>query len=133
MLFLTAKVLLTIVFSLFFFILIRLTVIGMDFNKPVTGCRKGIIRCLYWCLAHTMLIIGFYCKTTEHVDVDYSEYLGPDYKETMKPVKKVSTIICNHMSFMDIVILCGSYLQPAFTPSIKFSEVPLLAGACNAL
>jgi len=76
---------------------------------------------------------AFYWVTDEYVDADYSEYLGPDYREKMKPIKKVSTIVSNHVSFMDVIIMVASDLQPAFTPSIKFKNAPLLSSAANAL
>jgi len=67
------------------------------------------------------------------VDADYTEYLGPDYKENMTPVKKVSTVVSNHVSFMDMPILIASHLQPAFTPSVNFKSIPLFSSAAYGL
>ena len=37
-------------------------------------------------------------------DVDYSKYLGPDYRSEKFKGKQVSTVISNHISFLDILI-----------------------------
>lgn len=40
------------------------------------------------------------------VDADYSEYLGPDYKEKYdKTILKTSTIICNHVTQHDSMMI----------------------------
>ena len=51
-------------------------------------------------------------------DVDYSKYLGPDYRQNKFKGKKVSTMICNHIGFLDelVWIICDSQL-PSFTPA----------------
>lgn len=46
-----------------------------------------------------IFVSGFCCTDMIDVDADYSEYLGPDYKEKYdKEIKKTSTIICNHVT-----------------------------------
>jgi len=35
------------------------------------------------------------------VDVDYTYYLGEGYKNKEKKIKKTSTIISNHVGFLD--------------------------------
>ena len=40
------------------------------------------------------------------VDADYSEYLGPDYKEKYdSSILKTSTIICNHVTQHDSMMI----------------------------
>ena len=86
---------------LYFF---RLLTLGHDFKKgPIpTGCRKKIVNFLYringkiW-----MLVCGVFVTHTDKKEYDFSYYLGPGYKEKYKPIKKCSTIISNHVSWID--------------------------------
>lgn len=62
---------------------------------------------------------------TEIKECDYSFYLGKNYKENYKPIKSTSTIVCNHISWLDVVVLI-KHLSPAFAPSAEFRGMPLL-------
>ena len=42
----------------------------------------------------------------KHLDIDYSRYLGPDYKNDPKKDTYTSTIVSNHVSWLDSVIAC---------------------------
>lgn len=59
------------------------------------------------------------------IDFDYSYYLGSDYKQKMSQYKNTSTIVCNHISWLDPVVLI-KLIRPAFAPSSEFQGVPLL-------
>ena len=70
--------------------------------------------------------------SVNYIDLDYSEYLGPDYKNTQKKIKRTSTIVCNHVSWLDAVVLIKN-IRPAFAPSQEFSNVPLLSTLINSI
>ena len=42
--------------------------------------------------------------TLTYQDVDYSYYLGEGYESRYKDIKKTSTIVCNHVSWLDPLI-----------------------------
>ena len=65
-------------------------------------------------------------------DIDYSYYLGPSYKQNYKDVKKTSTLIVNHVSWLDALILIY-IITPAFAPHIFFKTVPVFSTTCNVL
>jgi len=53
-------------------------------------------------------------------NMDYTEYLGPKWKEELKAYKKViPTIVTNHSSFLDTWILLSSKWYPAFLAKIE--------------
>lgn len=57
--------------------------IGHDFKKgPMkNGCRKWIITFMYHvCCCFVLFISGMRTKL-KYIEMDYSEYLGPDYKK----------------------------------------------------
>ena len=66
------------------------------------------------------------------INIDYSEYLGPDYKETQEDGKRTSTMVCNHVSWLDTVILIKN-LSPAFAPSSELGRLPVLSTLMEAL
>ena len=78
-----------------------------------------------------MFVCGVRCSH-RYQDYDYSEYLGKDYKQNMKSIKKVSTIICNHVSWIDTQCLY-QYFQLAFTLDIGFKKAPLMANLGNVV
>ena len=64
-------------------------------------------------------------------DVNYSYYLGPNYKRTMS--KKVpATVIANHVSFLDVMIFSGR-IFPSFAAMDGLSKVPLVSTLGNAV
>lgn len=112
----------------------RILSIGHDFKKgPMkNGCRKWLIYFFYHiCCSFYLFVAG--CSTTlKHIDVDYSEYLGEHYKEYAKKIKRTSTIVCNHVSWLDPVVLIKE-IRPAFAPSAEFKNVPLLGSLIDAI
>lgn len=113
----------------------RLIACCRDFKKygPLKkGPRKKCIEIIFTFFASVLLII-FGCWTTvKEVDVNYTYYLGPDYKQKMKPIKKTSTVIANHISFLDGPVLSKA-IFPAFAPSIEFSTFPIVSTILNTL
>ena len=59
----------------------------------VDGCTKFL-----WRIA---LFIGGITVSFKPVDYDYTEYLGPNYKEKYKKNIMASTLICNHVTWPD--------------------------------
>lgn len=51
-----------------------------------------------------MLVAGVWTEY-EEVDFDYSEYLGPNYKQKYNHSIKTSTIVTNHVSWHDTMNL----------------------------
>jgi hypothetical protein len=58
------------------------------------------------------------------VDFDYTAYLGPDYKETIKGPKYLSTYVSNHSSWLDVPILIAN-LKPAFASKNTLKKTPI--------
>ena len=63
--------------------LVKIVCIGHDFKKgPVPpGCRKTIIAGLFWVFVRIYLLICGLSVNCKNIDYDYSEYLGPNYKD----------------------------------------------------
>ena len=79
-------------------------------------------------------------------DVDhYQEYLGPleeqnRYQADSTPehesvpkrgIGPSSTIICNHVGFMEILNLVCSPLSPSFTPKADIQKMPFISGIAH--
>jgi 1-acyl-sn-glycerol-3-phosphate acyltransferase len=76
------------------------------------------------------MFIGGAFPTYETIDFDYSDYLGPDYESQMKPVAKVSTIVCNHSSWLDIMLMLSSKYCPGFAAKKTLRKVPIFGILC---
>jgi len=79
-----------------------------------------------------MLFIHNYTqKTTKFTEdqIDYSKYLGPDWKKNKFKGKKISTMCGNHHSYLDhIVPVINPHLEaiaPIFTPAAFVKNLPI--------
>ena len=108
--------------------------IGHDFRKgPIkNGCRKWLMYFFYHVCCSFYLFVCGMRTTLNYKDVDYSYYLGPDYKTHMKKIKRTSTIVSNHVSWLDSLILIY-IVTPAFAPHIFFKSVPVFNKTCEVL
>ena len=70
-----------------------------------------------------MFAFGYRFKHKK-LDFDYSEYLGPDYKETMKLPKHISTIVSNHSSWFDPLLL-NNIFGCGFAAKKEIKNVPV--------
>ena len=70
------------------------------------------------------ILSGFPVRVIES-DVDYTKYLGKDYKTTQKLPTKVATIVANHTSWLDAPVLIGAY-HPGFCVNEESRKVPFL-------
>ncbi len=97
------------------------------------GCRKSVINYMYHFVAVIYIFIaGMSSTMTEVKQCDYSYYLGKNYMETRKPIKSTSTIVCNHISWLDVHVLC-KHILPAFAPSAEFKGMPILGSLIDFL
>jgi 1-acyl-sn-glycerol-3-phosphate acyltransferase len=102
--------------------------IGHNGRKPFTGLRKCLIRsyynfCCYYLAAQHFIRLRY--KVQE--EYDYSYYLGPDYLKTQKLPAQTSTLVCNHQTWFDNLVLVGSPWHPAFGVKIEAKSVYVLA------
>jgi 1-acyl-sn-glycerol-3-phosphate acyltransferase len=81
------------------------------------GVRRWIIMFVYDICVRLYLVVFGMRTELNHIDFDYSFFLGPDYKDLMPKIKQTSTIVCNHVSWLDSVILI-KHIRPAFSPTI---------------
>lgn len=96
------------------------------------GCRKKLIRKIYRASAGFGIFLAGMTTTVTYQDVDYSYYLGDDYQSKYKDIKKTSTIVCNHVSWLDPLILIH-IVAPAFAPSVAYKKVPVFSTTCSVL
>jgi hypothetical protein len=57
--------------------------------------------------------------------VDYSEYLGPDWRKDYKPVKQISTIASTHFHYLDPLTYMATSVYPSFTPASFLKGIPI--------
>lgn len=134
MLTLTTRVILLFTGMVVLFFSISFLSIGHNFDKgPMPeGCRKRLIRSIYRaCCGWGIFIAGMRTAVT-YQDVDYSYYLGEGYKDKYRDIKKTSTLVCNHVSWLDALILIY-IITPAFAPSSFFKTVPVFSTTCSVL
>ena len=64
------------------------------------------------------------------MDVDYTFYLGKDYKEKMSD-KHTSTIVSNHVSWLDCIVF-ARMIAPAFAPAYFLKNAPVVGALAKA-
>jgi hypothetical protein len=108
---------------------------GVPIEGKVTGWRKYLVGySFYLCTYTALLSLGIIPSTETIEDADYSEWLGKNYK--FEPTKSgvVSTVVCNHMSFIDIlVLLFKTRGQIGFLAASEFRKFPVLGTFCIAI
>lgn len=93
------------------------------------GCRKPIIKFAYQTACRFVVFLsGVKTGKVDRNDYDYSPYLGPDYKAEPTP-NHVPTFVCNHTSWMDVIILIIHY-APAFAAKKSLRKVPIFGLLC---
>ena len=132
-------------------IILMIVLIGHDRNKPITGLRKvlcqGTIRVTIYLIC---LVMYFTFMSSERITLEqvnnYEEYLGPiseqkkyqskdtqaDPREPKRGKGPSSTIVCNHIGFMEIFnMLC--VLTPSFTPKADVAKIPIINYITDAM
>ena len=104
--------------------------IGQEWDKPLTGWRKSLdYSILRFLAALVVLSWGYIIHYAEHDElvIDYSKYLGPDWRENKLDGKRCPTIVANHMNTVLEVL---SYIvkmpeMPCFTPAHFIKQFPI--------
>lgn len=102
---------------------------GLPFDKPLSGIRR---RCIEHVIAYhswmLCLLSGYKPKHVykEEKHVDYSKYLGPNWRENKFKGKRVSTQVSNHIGIIDVFLSLSHGQYCSFVASIhvkKFTGV----------
>lgn len=96
------------------------------------GCRKWFIMFVLRLGCTIYLFIAGMRTSLIYKDVDYEYYLGPSYRKNVNATRRTSTIICNHVSWLDSVVILKN-IRCAFAASIEFQNAPLLSTFINVL
>lgn len=107
-----------------------------DFSKgPLkNGCRKSILTCTVRFLGYIQLFLAGLFYTTVEKDADYSYYLGDDYESKYdKNVKKASTIVSNHITWLDSQTIFMALGNVAFGATSELENVPITGKLAKAL
>ena len=107
-------------------VICKVLTFGHDFSKgPIKdGCRKITIKIAYHIACTFFLFVTGMWTSVHHDDVDYSYYLGNNYKKEEKVGKRTSTYVSNHVSWLDPIIMIKC-VRPAFSPEAGFKNIPL--------
>ena len=98
-------------------ILVYILSIGHDYSKgPMKGIKKQLVLIIHYYV--NMAILGIAGMSVEVVleDMDYKYWLGPNYLAEVKKLKRSSTLVSTHSSWLDGFIM-GYLFQPAATPA----------------
>ena len=104
-------VLIPLVFCTITFIMNMCYIGWPSYDVPLTGIRARIYRnALYWMCWLQLFIYGYLLHhEMKPVDeVDYSKYLGQNWRNEKLEGKRVSTLISNHIGFVDTLVY-GAY------------------------
>ena len=78
---------------------------------------------LFVCGVHT---------NVKSINFDYSEYLGADYNLKLENTKRTSTIVSNHISWIDPIVMIKT-LRSAFAPNSGLKNIPIVKTLCDCL
>jgi len=109
---------------------------GKVFDTPLSGWRATAFKYLTWTTCQLMIFgFGYVIKHREftEAETDYSKYLGPNWKENKFTGKRVSTLISNHVSFLDFWTWLSVGKPPAFTPAANVRSMPIAHHFCGPL
>ena len=70
-------------------------------------------------------------RRTEILDDPFFE--DQNEQEPMRRRSNISTVICNHVGFIECIGLVLSPLHPGFTPKIELKSVPLISSLAYGL
>ena len=101
-------------------------------NGPLKpGCRKTCLNTVVFLAGKIYLWTAGVRIIQKEVDADYSYYLGPDYKRGYSDIAKTSTIVSNHVSWLDaqIIFMC---FDSCFTCDSVFKNVPIMGHIAKA-
>lgn len=101
-----------------------------DYDKPLEqGIRRKLLDFMHRLTPRTILaLFGCWTNYTEHYEVDYSKYLGPNWKETTKQWKgtNVPVMASNHIGFLEIPLWMGFCPKiPGFVASHFIKDFPI--------
>ena len=97
-------------------------------SVPLDGWRRTAHKRLLWCFCPFLNFgFGYVHHLTEHTeaDIDYSKYLGPNWRENKFKGKRVSTIVSNHIGFLEVLAWMSLLTPPSFTPAHTVKAFPI--------
>ncbi len=106
----------------------RLLFAGQDMSVPLGGWRRALHKRIIWCVVpFTIFAFGYKLKLTDldESQVDYSKYLGPNWRKYKFQGKKASTIVSNHIGFIEILAYIALMTPPSFTPAHHVKNFPI--------
>ena len=99
---------------------------GHDFKKgPITGWKRYIFFGTVRFLLTFIIIVAGMKVEKKHMKVDYTEYLGDDHQIKRKKPRYISTVISNHVSWLDGHILLNQF-GVGIAPDALYGTVPIL-------
>ena len=95
MFFLVPRLLILVILAIILLILLTIFLIGHDKTKPMSGCRRWIVRRIYIIWAHAFSLLAFWTcinyKFISEEDVNYyQEYLGTKEEQAAEQAKPES-------------------------------------------
>lgn len=117
--------------SIFFIYLShKILLIGTDPRKPMPPCKRFISKKINMISGLVMMLAEGTIPVVRHVDVDYSKWLGPDYKKKQNQEKnfKAGACIINHVGLQE-AILCFWALggDCAFVAGEFVEKIPIIS------
>ncbi|CAI2372873.1 unnamed protein product [Moneuplotes crassus] len=94
-----------------------------DLMKPLPYEVRA--RCQWWArwmCRGFLFFAGFMWIDEKDIQVDYSEYLGPNYDKRERP----SLLVSNHSSWVDIILFMYCKYFPSFVSKEVLSKTPLV-------
>ena len=109
---------------------------GQPMEIPLSGWRRMAHKWVLWTLVPLIILgFGYYIDHRSHseIDTDYSKYLGPDWRKNKFKGKRVSTLVSNHVSFIEILLWVSVMTPPSFTPLAAIKKNPIGDFSCQAM
>jgi len=99
-------------------------------QKGLRNCRHSFIKLAIQIACKTIYFMAGYTRTeTTFADIDYSEYLGPDWK---KEYSGGSTLISNHVSWLDTCFAIVYYF-PTIVARESLQKTPFIGSVLRAM
>jgi len=116
----------------------RILYFNRDMEVPLEGWRRKIHKtALQLTVPFVISLFGYRVELTDYSTetVDYSDYLGPHYKDIPFSKHRVSTIVSNHVGFLEMLTYLHIYSDspPAFLPATHVKDFPIGDHYCQSL